>query len=139
MDGRWLGAKRTWVFHRPGAPHARFGCLPTSAPERLRTLSQVSSLSDSNAAAVARLPPRPSLRLQLTAQIDTTQQQAAACAAGGAIQPYNANRAPYPVHSWPDAGTNQCKQMQAHANYIQQENTNQITQIQAQEAQIGCA
>jgi hypothetical protein len=76
---------------------------------------------------------------QLNAQIDTTQSQAAACAAGGAIQPYNAAWAPWPVHAWPDAGTKPCEQMQAHATYIQQENGQAVTQLAAQMNQLGCA
>ena len=70
--------------------------------------------------------------LQLNAQVDTTQQQATACAAGGALLPYNAAWAPYPVHSWPDASTKPCEQMQAHATYIQQENAQAVTQLAAQ-------
>ena len=69
---------------------------------------------------------------QLNAQVDTTQQQASACAAGGAILPYNPAWAPFPVHAWPDAGTKPCEQMQAHATYIQQENAQAVTQLAAQ-------
>ena len=64
--------------------------------------------------------------------MDTTQQQASSCAAGGAILPYNPAWAPFPVHAWPDAGTKPCEQMQAHATYIQQENAQAVTQLEAQ-------
>ena len=62
----------------------------------------------------------------------------AACAAGGNLEPYNPTWAPYPIHSWPDSGTGSCKQMQAHATYIQTENDAQIAQIQNTMNQMNC-
>ena len=78
------------------------------------------------------------LALQLNEQINQTQQQAAACAAGGAVQPYNPTWAPWPTHAWPDAETNTCTQMQKHATCIQQSNQAQITQLQANMNMQGC-
>ena len=75
---------------------------------------------------------------QLEQQIDATQQQAAACAAGGAIQPYNPDWAPWPTHAWPEASGNTCQQMQKHATYIQQTNQAQIQQIQQASNAQGC-
>jgi hypothetical protein len=57
--------------------------------------------------------------LQLNAQISATQDQAATCAAGGALKPYNPLWAPWPTHAWPDADSGTCSQMQSHATYIQ--------------------
>jgi hypothetical protein len=75
---------------------------------------------------------------QLNEQINETQQQAAMCAAGGALQPYNPTWAPWPTHAWPDAESNTCAQMQAHATYIQKSNQAQVTSIQANMNMQGC-
>jgi hypothetical protein len=56
---------------------------------------------------------------QLEQQIGATQEQAAACAAGGNLLPYNDMWAPWPVHAWPMAETGKCGKMKAHATYIQ--------------------
>lgn len=71
---------------------------------------------------LTRPAPAPSL-LQLNQQIAATQDQAAACAAGGALQAYNPMWAPWPTHAWPDASSNTCTKMQAHATYIQSAST----------------
>jgi hypothetical protein len=51
-------------------------------------------------------------------------------AIGGALDPYNPTWAPWPVHAWPDAGSHQCEQMQAHATFIQTANQASIVSIQ---------
>jgi len=76
---------------------------------------------------------------QLQQQITATQQQAAQCAAGGAIEAYNPTWAPWPVHAWPDAGTHVCVKMQQHATAIQSENTQAITSLQAAMSNVGCS
>ena len=75
---------------------------------------------------------------QLEQQINDTQEQAASCAAGGAIQPYNPAWAPWPTHAWPKASSNTCDQMQVHATYIQKSNQAQIQQIQQASNAQGC-
>ena len=76
--------------------------------------------------------------LQLNEQINQTQEQAAACAAGGALQPYNPTWAPWPTHAWPKAESGTCAQMQTHANSIQKSNQAQIQSIQANMNMQGC-
>ena len=66
------------------------------------------------------------------------QQQAAQCAAGGNLEPYNPLWAPWPTHAWPLSGTPVCEQMQTHATYIQNSNQAQITSIQANMNLQGC-
>jgi hypothetical protein len=80
----------------------------------------------------------PSLPPQLQNQITVTQQQAAACAAGGALEPYNPTWAPWPLHAWPDASKHTCVKMQTHATLIQSENDQAIAQLQAAMNQAGC-
>jgi len=79
-------------------------------------------------------PPAP----QLNQQIGATQEQAAQCAAGGELEPYNPLWAPWPVHTWPKAGTGACAKMQAHATYIQTQNAAQTASIQSAMNAAGC-
>lgn len=46
--------------------------------------------------------------------------------------------APFPTHSWPDAGTPKCEQMVNHANQIQAANAVTIKQQQAILNQNNC-
>jgi len=71
-------------------------------------------------------------------QTTYVNNQAAACAAGGAVEPYNPDWAPWPTHAWPGAETNTCKQMSAQAAQIQAQNDQSIDQIQAQMNQLNC-
>ena len=92
------------------------------------------------APALTPLPPCGLVsRAQLNQQIDQTQNQAAQCAAGGAIEPYNPTWAPWPIHAWPDASKHTCVKMQAHATLIQQENEQAITQLQQAMNSAGCS
>jgi hypothetical protein len=91
------------------------------------------------ASRAAWLTPCPPCRPQLQNQITQTQQQAAACAAGGAIEPYNPTWAPWPLHAWPDAGKHTCVKMQTHATLIQTENAQAVTQLQQAMNSVGCS
>jgi hypothetical protein len=75
---------------------------------------------------------------QLNAQTNYAQGQAATCAAGGALDPYNPDWAPWPVHAWPDAGSKACTTLQSHATYIQTSNAATIAGIQANINAQGC-
>jgi hypothetical protein len=75
---------------------------------------------------------------QLNAQTNYAQGQAATCAAGGALDPYNPTWAPWPVHAWPDAGSKACTTLQSHATYIQTSNAATIAGIQANMGAQNC-
>ncbi len=83
-------------------------------------------------------PPSPLPAPQLQQQSSYVQGQAAACASGGVLEPYNPTWAPWPTHSWPEAQTSTCQTMQTHATYIQQNNDATIASLQQNLAAQGC-
>ena len=74
----------------------------------------------------------------MNTQTTYVNNQAVACAAGGQVEPYNPDWAPWPTHAWPASQNNQCQQMSAQAAQIQQSNDAQIAQIQQQMNSMDC-